>query len=90
MGVIHAPILNFRTGSPESVFSCLACRGYKESRHVLTDESFQDHIRKYGEIEEGKHVRIERVDRNEYVKYLYEDGKVIIMYNETYYDDDDG
>lgn len=64
MGIIHAPILNPRTGSPEKVFRCFAC--YRSTwgdrddvksntRLDFTDKTFQDHIREYGEVEDGRH-----------------------------------
>lgn len=96
MGVIRAPILNSRTGDPESVFHCYACRqrawcGVRDDgvsplpwRYVFTDETFLDHIRRYGEIRDGKHVPRKRGKKrtrmikcedgkNRIIKY--EDGK---------------
>ena len=62
LGIIRAPLLNPRTGSPECVFHCIACRPHHylrplHWRRVFTRESFEDHIRECGEIIHGQHSR---------------------------------
>lgn len=62
LGIVRAPFLNARTGSPECVFHCAACKPHHYDRPLhwrrkFTRESFEDHIRECGEIIHGKHNR---------------------------------
>ena len=60
MGIIRAPVLGARMGSPQWGFHCIACKPHHYGRPLhwrrkFTKESYRDHIRECGEIIDGKH-----------------------------------
>ena len=62
LGIVRVPLLNACTGFPECVFHCIACRTYHYGRPLhwrrqFTRESFDGHIRAYGETIDGQHSR---------------------------------
>ncbi|KKZ60616.1 hypothetical protein EMCG_04717 [[Emmonsia] crescens] len=68
MGVARVPVLvDVKEGVVEWGVHCVACKEWKmeERRHwrqLFTREEFEEHLREFGEIKEGRHVSEGRGD----------------------------